>query len=243
TIAELAECVEEAQRTDTGMMLPPLTARPARPRVGPVALSFAQERLWFLEQLGLVGSAYNIPAAFGLQGILDIDVLERSLAELVRRHESLRTRFETIDGEGVQVIDPGGEFRLEVVDLSQLPEQEREAEALRRRRQEAEGRFDLARGPLFRVCLLRLGSEDHGLLMTMSHIISDGWSIGVMMRELSALYAGFREGRPAQLPKLPVQYADYAVRQREWLGGEVLEKQLGYWKEKLEGAPILELPT
>src|SRR5262249_8808087 len=125
----------------------------------------------------------------------------------------------------------------------QLPEQEREAEALRRRRQEAEGRFDLARGPLFRVCLLRLGSEDHVLLMTMSHIISDGWSIGVMMRELSALYAGFREGRPAQLPKLPVQYADYAVWQREWLGGEVLEKQLGYWKEKLEGAPILELPT
>src|SRR5262249_9155847 len=155
-----------------------------------------------LEQLGLAGSAYNMPAACRLQGILDVEALERSLAELARRHESLRTRFETVNGEGMQVIDPPGEFRLEVVDLSQLPEQEREAEALRRRQQEIEGRFDLSRGPLFRVCLLRLGSEDHLLLMTMHHIISDGWSIGVMIRELGALYAGFIEGRSARLPEL-----------------------------------------
>src|SRR5262245_13617362 len=240
TIAELAECIEEMQRTDTGLTLPPLMARP---RVGPVALSFAQERLWFLERLGLVGSAYNMPAAFRLQGRLDARALERSLAELVRRHENLRTRFETIDGEGAQVIDPPGAFRLEVVDLSQLPEQEREAEALRRRQAEIEQPFDLTRGPLFRVSLLRLGSEDHLLLMTMHHIISDGWSIGIMIRELGALYAGFIEGRPARLPELEAQYADYAVWQREWLSGEVLEKQLSYWKENLEGAPVLELPT
>src|SRR5262245_37186760 len=240
TIAELAECIEEMQRTDTGLTLPPLMARP---RVGPVALSFAQERLWFLERLGLVGSAYNMPAAFRLQGRLDARALERSLAELVRRHENLRTRFETIDGEGAQVIDPPGAFRLEVVDLSQLPEQEREAEALRRRQAEIEQPFDLTRGPLFRVSLLRLGSEDHLLLMTMHHIISDGWSIGIMIRELGALYAGFIQGRPARLPELKAQYADYAVWQREWLSGVVVEKQLEYWKEKLERAPVLELPT
>src|SRR5262249_62339129 len=129
------------------------------------------------------------------------------------------------------------------IDVTRLPEAEREAEALRRRQEEIEGRFDLARGPLFRVRLLRLGSKDHLLLMTMHHIISDGWSIGVMMRELGALYIGFMEGRPARLQELEVQYADYAVWQREWLGGEALEKQLRYWKEKLEGVPALELPT
>ncbi|HEX8242788.1 MAG TPA: condensation domain-containing protein, partial [Longimicrobium sp.] len=206
-------------------------------------LSFAQERLWFVDRLEPGSAVYNIPMALRL-GALDEAALERALGEIVRRHEALRTTFREVDGSPVQVIAPFGGFTLPVEDLSGLGEAEREVEARRRATEEAMRPFDLAAGPLFRAVLLRLGAEDHVLLLSMHHIVSDGWSMGVLSREFSALYAAYREGRESPLPALPVQYADYAVWQREHLRGELLERQLSYWRERLAGAPeLLELPT
>jgi hypothetical protein len=166
------------------------------------------------------------------------------LSEIVRRHEALRTVFGEVDGSPVQVIAPFGAFALPVEDLSGLSEADREAALRRRAGEEARRPFDLSAGPLFRAALLRLGAEDHVLLLSMHHIVSDGWSMGVLFRELSALYAAYREGRESPLPELAVQYADYAVWQREQLEGEVLDRQLTYWRKRLSGAPeLLELPT
>jgi hypothetical protein len=217
-----------------------------RPREGggPAPLSFAQERLWFVDRLEPGSAVYNIPAALRLTGALDERALERSLGEIVRRHEALRTVFAEADGSPVQVIAPFGAFALPVEDLSGLGEADREAAVRERAGEEARRAFDLSAGPLFRAALLRLGEDDHVLLLSMHHIVSDGWSIGVLSRELSALYAAYREGRESPLPELPVQYADYAVWQRGQLAGEVLERQLSYWRERLAGAPeLLELPT
>src|SRR3954469_13040828 len=210
----------------------------------PAPLSFAQERLWFLDRLEPGSAAYNIPAALRLTGALDERALERALGEIVRRHEALRTVFTEVDGAPVQVIAPFGGFALPVEDLSGLSEADREAAVRGRAGEEARRAFDLSAGPLFRTALLRLGEEEHVLLLTMHHIVSDGWSMGVLNRELSALYVAYREGRESPLPELPVQYADYAVWQREQLEGETLERQLAYWRERLAGAPeLLELPT
>ncbi|HEU0052705.1 MAG TPA: condensation domain-containing protein, partial [Longimicrobium sp.] len=191
------------------------------------------------------GSAvYNIPVAWRLGGALDEAVLERALGEVVRRHEALRTTFADVDGSPVQVVAPFGGFALPVEDLSGLGEADREAALRGRAGEEARRAFDLSAGPLFRAALLRLDAEEHVLLFSMHHIVSDGWSMGVLFRELSALYAAYHEGRESPLPELPVQYADYAVWQREQLAGEVLDRQLAYWKEQLSGAPeLLELPT
>ena len=241
TVVDLAVKVEAAQREDLGLAFPPLEAR-ARPEHVP--LSYAQERMWFLEQLGLSGSAYNMPAAFRLTGLLDVGALEASFGELMQRHESLRTRFVTIDGKGVQLIDPVATFVFDVENLSSLGVEAREAEVVRRAQAEVLEGFDLETGPLVRMHLLRLDEHEHVLLVTMHHIISDGWSIGVLVHELSALYSAFTQGRPSPLGALEVQYADYALWQREWLSGEVLDRQLSYWKEQLSGAPAaLELPT
>ncbi|HEU0076091.1 MAG TPA: amino acid adenylation domain-containing protein, partial [Longimicrobiaceae bacterium] len=236
TIAELAGQVEEMRRAGLPV-LPPVVPTG---RAGPLPLSFAQERLWFIDRLESGSAVYNIPVAWRLGGELDVEALERALGEIVRRHETLRTTFAEVDGSPVQVIAPFGGFALPVEDLSDLSEA-----ALRRRaREEAARPFDLAAGPLFRAALLRVGAEDHVLLLTMHHIVSDGWSMGVLFRELSALYAAYREGGESPLAELPVQYADYAVWQREQLVGEVLDRQLAYWKERLAGAPeLLELPT
>jgi amino acid adenylation domain-containing protein len=213
-------------------------------RTGALPLSFAQERLWFIDRLEPGSATYNIPAALRLAGALDEAALERALGEIVRRHEALRTVFTEVDGSPVQVITPFGGFALPMEDLSGLGEADREAAAGRRAGEEARRAFDLAAGPLFRAALLRLGEEDHVLLLSMHHIVSDGWSLGVLFREISALYAAYREGRESPLSELPVQYADYAVWQREQLEGEALDRQLSYWKERLAGAPeLLELPT
>ncbi|HEU0053004.1 MAG TPA: condensation domain-containing protein, partial [Longimicrobium sp.] len=170
--------------------------------------------------------------------------VERALGEIVRRHEALRTTFAEVDGAPVQVIAPFDGFTLLVEDLSELGEADREAALRRRAGEEGTRPFDLAAGPLFRATLLRLGAEDHVLLVGMHHIVGDGWSMGVLSREFSALYEAYREGRESPLPELAVQYADYAVWQREQLEGEVLDRQLSYWRERLEGAPeLLELPT
>jgi amino acid adenylation domain-containing protein len=241
TVSELAERVAVAQREGLGPAVPALEAQ-ARPERLP--LSYAQERLWVLEQLGMLGAAYNIPTAVRLVGALDVGALERTFSELVRRHEGLRTRFVAVDGSPVQLIEPAGDYRLEPVDLSGLGAREREAEVGRLAREEALRPFDLAMGPLFRATLLKVSSDEHVVLVTMHHIVSDGWSIGVLIREVGALYAAFMEGKPSPLSELPVQYADYALWQRKVLQGEVLEQQLAYWKEQLSGAlAALDLPT
>ncbi|HET7460396.1 MAG TPA: amino acid adenylation domain-containing protein, partial [Longimicrobium sp.] len=218
-------------------------AIPARGE-GQAPLSSAQRRLWFLDRLEPGNALYNLPGAMRLRGALDEAALERSLGEIVRRHEALRTTFAEVDGEPVQVIAPFGGLALAVEDLSRLGEADREAAARRRAGEEAARPFDLAAGPLFRAALLRLGEDDHVLLLSMHHIVSDGWSMGVLFRELGALYAAYREGRGSPLPELPVQYADYAAWQREQLAGGVLDRQLAYWRERLADAPaLLELPA
>jgi amino acid adenylation domain-containing protein len=240
TVAELAERVEEIRRAGAPV-LPPVVPTE---RTGALPLSFAQERLWFLDRLQPGSASYNVPQALRLGGVLDRAALERALGEIVRRHEALRTVFGEVQGSPVQVIEPFAGFTLPVADLAGLGEAEREAEVVRRANEEGARPFDLSSGPLFRAALLRLEAEEHALLLCMHHIVSDGWSMDVLFRELSALYAAYREGRESPLAELPVQYADYAVWQREQLEGETLERQLGYWKERLAGAPeLLELPT
>ncbi|HEU4559708.1 MAG TPA: condensation domain-containing protein, partial [Longimicrobium sp.] len=240
TIAELAGRVEEMRRAD----LPALPVVVPVGRTDALPLSFAQERLWFLDRLEPGNAVYNIPAAWRLSGALDVDALEWSLGEIVRRHETLRTVFAETGGSPVQVITPFGGFILPVEDLSGLSEVDREAEVRRRAAAEAARPFGLSRGPLFRATVLRLGGEDHALLLSMHHAVSDAWSLGVLFRELATLYEAYLAGGESPLADLVVQYADYAVWQREQLEGEVLDRQLSYWTEQLAGAPeLLELPT
>ncbi|HEX6037720.1 amino acid adenylation domain-containing protein, partial [Longimicrobium sp.] len=241
TPAALAERVEGLLRADAGLQAPPLVPVP---RDGDLPLSFAQQRLWFIQQMDPRGVAYNMPHALRLRGPLDLDVLERALDALVARHESLRTVFPARGGEPVQVVLPPAPVRPARADLSALEPDAREAELRRRMREEAERPFDLAAAPALRVTLLRLDHDDTAVLFTLHHIVSDGWSRDVLVREMSELYAALAEGRPPVLPALPVQYADFAAWQRAWLAGPVLEGQLGYWRGRLAGAPpLLALPT
>ncbi|HEX7238741.1 MAG TPA: amino acid adenylation domain-containing protein, partial [Longimicrobiaceae bacterium] len=238
TIAGLAERVEALRRAGAGVA-PPME-RVARE--GPLPVSFAQQRLWLVDRIEPGSSAYNVPHALRLRGVLDVGALRGSLDELVRRHETLRTTFAERDGVPVQVVHPPAPVPLPVVDLGGLPEAVARAERLAKA--EAMQPFDLARGPLLRSTLLRLEGEDHVLCFTLHHVVSDGWSMDVLVREVSALYAAFGRGERSPLPELPVQYADYAAWQRDWLSGEVLEEQLEYWRTRLAGAPpLLEIPT
>src|SRR5689334_9740533 len=217
---------------------------PRRASDGPVPLSFAQQRLWFLDQLEPGSTAYNMPTGLRLLGKLNVTSLERSFTEVVRRHEVLRTRIESVAGTPAQVLMPAESVHLPVVDLRAIGDEERAAVVRQMAMDEAQRVFDLSRGGLLRQTLLRLGAEEHVLLFTMHHIVSDGWSMEILTREVSALYAAYASGGQSPLPDLPIQYADYAVWQREWLQGEVLEEQLGYWREQLAHAPaVLELPT
>ncbi|MES1244342.1 MAG: amino acid adenylation domain-containing protein [Acidobacteriota bacterium] len=231
TVAGLAAALEAAV---SGTPAPPILPV-SRDRDLP--LSFAQERLWFLDRLAPGLAAYHIPLAATLLGDLLPEVLEAALAAVVARHEALRTRFEERDGGPVQVIDTPAPWSLPRVDLSDLPAEARTAEARRLASEDAARPFDLSAGPVLRSTLLRLAPDEHALLLCVHHIAADAWSMGVMIDEISGLY------RSASLPALPVQYADFAVWQREWLQGEVLERQLGYWRERLRDAPALELPT
>jgi amino acid adenylation domain-containing protein len=206
-------------------------------------LSFGQERLWFLNQLE-PENLYNTPAAMMLVGQLDLASLEQSLNEIVRRHEVLRTSFTSVDGRPEQVIAETLEVQLQLFDLRELPGSERRSEAGRLIDEEARRPFDLREAPLLRATLLRLAEDEHVLMINMHHIISDDWSLGVLFREVSLLYEAFSKGNSSSLPELPIQYADYAAWQREWLAGETLEKQLSYWKEQLSGElPGLQLPA
>ena len=212
---------------------------------GPCPLSFAQQRLWFLEQLEPGTPTYNIPVGFRLLGRLNDGALERSLNELIKRHESLRTTFAVVEGEPVQMIAPFQSFSLRREDLQQLAESEREDKALQLVTEEASQSFDLSQGPLLRVTLLRLTPQEHILLLVVHHIISDGWSMGVAYREVAAFYRAFSAGEPSSpLPELPIQYVDYSCWQRQFYQGNVLDEQISYWKKQLDGAPpVLELPT
>jgi non-ribosomal peptide synthetase component F/NRPS condensation-like uncharacterized protein/acyl carrier protein len=212
-------------------------------REGVLPPSYAQQRLWFLDQLVPGSASYNIVGALRVSGPLDKGALNQSLQELVRRHEVIRTRLEAEQGEPRQVIT--GELRLGLpeIDLSGLEEEGREAETMRLVQEEAATGFDLKNGPLLRVKLLKQGEFEHVLVVNMHHVISDGWSVGVLVREVSALYQAFVSGKPSPLPELAIQYADYSAWQRSWLAGEVLEGQLKYWKRQLGGVAVLDLPT
>ncbi len=241
TLEELARAVEAVTLAGEsgGEAVDPIL--PAD-RTGELPLSFAQERLWFLDQLQGGGSVYNVPLALRLRGSLNVEGLAVALREVVRRHETLRTAFPERDGEPRQEIAPPASASawtpLPRVDLASLPAAAREAERARLTAEESRQPFDLARGPLLRAALLRLGPEEHSLLLTLHHVVSDLWSLGVLMREVAALYRGI------PLPDLAVQYADFAAWQRRWLSGERLERQIGYWRWQLQGLPAgLELPT
>jgi len=241
TVASLAERVEQLWRGGPGTVAPQLSPVD---RSQPLPLSFAQQRLWFLDQLEPGSPLYNIPEAVQLSGPLDIHALERSINELIRRHEGLRTSFVTGSGGTAQVIVDNVPRALAVEDLTTLAEETRREELQRLLDEEAQQPFDLAHGPLLRVRLFRLSAEEHVLAVTMHHIISDEWSMRILQRELGVLYESYRVGTESPLAELRIQYADYAVWQRNWLQGEVLERELSYWRKQLAGAPaLLELPA
>jgi hypothetical protein len=210
---------------------------------GAFPLSFAQQRLWFLDRLAPGTAFYNQNLAMRLARSLDLKAFQSAINELVRRHASLRTRFKTVDGQPLQVVAPSLDLPVAVTDLTNLPEDEREAEVTRLAALEGAKPFDLEAAPPVRVSLLKTGSDDYVLLLTMHHIISDGWSLSVLLREIWVLHDAYREGRPSPLPDLTIQYTDFAVWQRGWLTGDVLDEQLGYWKRQLDGLPALRLPT
>jgi len=217
---------------------------PRRTESEPAPLSFAQQRIWFLDQLEPENPLYNIHTGVELLGPLNVPVLRRSIAEILRRHEALRTTFAVIDDRPVQVINKNAIFKLPVNDLQELDESQRPSKVSAWAEEDARRRFDLTKGPLLRANLLRLGETEHVLLLTIHHIISDGWSVGVFVRELAALYEAYTAGRPSPLQELSIQYADFAAWQRDWLQGERLEEQLSYWRAQLSDAPqLLELPT
>ncbi|HEX5760250.1 MAG TPA: condensation domain-containing protein, partial [Thermoanaerobaculia bacterium] len=206
-------------------------------------LSFAQERIWFLDQLEPGSPFYSVPAAVRLSGALRADLFARSLGEVVRRHQVLRTTFPTFDGRALQLVAPAAAVAVPVVDLTALPPAARGPEARRWAEREARRPFDLARGPLLRCALLRLADADHFCILTLHHIVCDGWSIEILIREVAALYAAFHAGRPSPLPELAIQYADFARWQRERLRGERLAAELAHWRGELAGIPAsLELP-
>ncbi|HYG79789.1 MAG TPA: amino acid adenylation domain-containing protein, partial [Pyrinomonadaceae bacterium] len=240
TVAGLASRIDNARRQRSDSKTEKIEPVPRR---GKLPLSFAQERLWFWEQLQPLTPTYNLASAFRLRGELDVAALEQSFNEIVRRHEVLRTSYTYGEGVPGQTIAPSVSLKLSVFDLGGLPEAAREAEARRVVGEEGLRPFDLTQTPLLRVGLLRLSAREHVAFLSMHHIISDGWSIGVLVNEVAELYDSFRARRPPTLPELPIQYADFAAWQRGWLRGEVLETQLAYWKEHLRGAAQLKLPA
>jgi amino acid adenylation domain-containing protein len=240
TVSGLAGVIEQALTSERRLLSPPIV--PVA-REGALPVSFAQHRFWFLSQLEPESPVNNTPLAVRLTGRLNLRALERTFNELVRRHEILRTTFDAIDGQPVQVIAPALSVALPLRDLSALPETEREVEARSMMQTEACRPFDLMTGPLLRVALLRLGAQEHIALLTLHHIIMDGWSMGLLIREMATLYQAFDANLESPLPELSIQYADFAVWQQAWLRGEVLERELAYWKAQLAGVPLLALPT
>jgi amino acid adenylation domain-containing protein len=238
-LAEFSRALEDACQADRKLEFPAIAPSV---RDGATPLSFAQQRLWFIQQLDAASPAYNLPVAMRLKGSLDVESLERALGEIARRHEAIRTTFEVANGEPVQVIRPAEPIAIPLVDLAGLDEDRREAAARRLAGEQARAPFDLSRGPMLRASLLRLAEDEHVAVFVMSHIVTDGWSLGVLVKELTALYEAFTRGEPSPLQDLAIQYADFARWQRQWLRGETLEKMLAYWKGQLADPPRLNLP-
>jgi len=237
TVAELATAIERAGGAEP---LPPI---PRVSRDAPLPLSFAQQRIWFVDQLLGENAFYNMPIAVRLHGRLDLTAVRAALQSIAERHETLRTTFSDRDGTPLQAIFEHLELPVEIADLSHLVEGEREAAGLRQAAAEAQTPFDLQSGPLLRAKVFRLGEADHVVLLVMHHIISDGWSLQVLLAEFTELYRAAIAHEPAALPELPIQYVDFAQWQRAWLSGARHEEQLGYWKQQLAELPALELPT
>jgi amino acid adenylation domain-containing protein len=236
TVAGLARAVETNQGSEHYIEAPPL--RPFA-RNGQAPLSFPQERLWFLSQLDPRSTSYSVPRALQIKGRLDLRALEETFSEIIRRHEILRTTFPVVDGTAVQMIQPPQAVTIPLLDFSDLAEADR-VEELRRVVLEEGGRpFDLESGPLLRLKLVRCGPDHHVLLLTEQHLIHDGWTQGVLIRELLSIYTAFSAAQPSPLPELPIQYADFTLWQRQWLQGEVLDQLLSYWKRQLAGATSL----
>ncbi|ARV58848.1 hypothetical protein BZZ01_09555 [Nostocales cyanobacterium HT-58-2] len=241
TVAQLDQIITQLRTKDTGLNLLPIQPRTYSEQL---PLSWAQERLWFLNQLGGASATYNMPGAVRISGQFNIHAFQQALSEIIRRHEVLRTSFQTINGIPIQVIHPQATTQINVIKLQQFPQQERETLLQQLARQEAIKPFDLEIAPLIRYILLQLDAGEYVLLLTMHHIVSDGWSIGVFIQELSSLYQAFCAQQPSPLLELPIQYADFALWQRQWLNELVLETQLDYWLSQLHGAPeLLQLPT
>ena len=239
TIADLARMIEGGNASGPR----PDSVIPCAPRDTALRLSFSQERVWFIQQLHPSSKAYNFQATLRLRGTFDVTLLERSLSEIIHRHEIYRTTFPAVDGRPVQVVHDATPVRLSVVDLQGFSDHEREEEAKRLAAEEFGKPFDLTQLPLIRWTLLRLSPQDHLLLHVEHHLVHDGWSFNVFLREVQELYRAFTAGKPSQLPELPIQFSDFAHWQRAWMQGEVAQAQLDYWRKKLGGCPpVLELP-
>ena len=241
TIADLAPRIDILHREQSGELIPAIQRRA---HTQPLPLSFAQQRLWLLNQIDTSSASYNISGGVHLKGSLNFYALQQSLKEITRRHEILRTGFASIDDQPRQLISSEILLTLPIVDLQHLPELECEAEISRLIRQEAQLPFDLKKPPLLRASLIRVSAQEHILLLTAHHIVFDGWSIEVFINELASLFTAFSTGKPSPLAELPIQFGDYAAWQREWLTGETLETQLSFWKKQLAGKlPVLDLPA
>ncbi|HHJ52330.1 MAG TPA: amino acid adenylation domain-containing protein, partial [Caldithrix abyssi] len=241
SVAQLVTVIEQERLKQKSKHLPPLEPVP---RGEDIPLSFAQQRLWFLDQLAPDNATYNIPTALKVIGAFDLQAFEKTLNFLVRRHETLRTTFGNKNGQPVQIIKPELTVRPQVVDLSGLAEEEKEARARELATADAMEPFDLEIGPLFRTKIVKLSDREHVVLFNMHHIISDGWSVSVLIREFASVYESYSKGETPRLPDLRIQYADFAAWQRAWLQGEVLEEQINYWKNTIGVNPEpLNLPT
>ncbi|MBW4635809.1 MAG: amino acid adenylation domain-containing protein [Iphinoe sp. HA4291-MV1] len=252
TVAQLSQTISEFEQNKADIIVKScegienlkFTITPTQRTSNQFPLSFSQERLWFLDRLEGLSNKYNIPIALQIQGNLNVAVLEQALATIIQRHEILRTRFTITNGTLVQVIDSNSNLTLPVVDLQEFPQDQRSHQVQQKVKEELETPFDLSKSHSLRVTLLQVENKAFVLLVSMHHIVSDGWSIGIFIQELFTLYQAFLSKNPSPFPNLPIQYADFAVWQRQWWRGERLETQLNYWKQQLSNAlPILELPS